>query len=81
MLECSQHLSDYKSMVIRPDAQRTANCSPRSDLAEFRTNPRCYGCPLYQDQIKIDGARVFTKLHTDSSDAQGQLTQLSVMEF
>ena len=47
-LECSQDFSHYKSMGIFPHAQWQLLYklrSPRSDLAEFRTRPRCYGCP------------------------------------
>ena len=46
-LECSQDLSHYKSMGIFPDAQGQLIPSPWSDLAEFRTRPRCYGCSRY----------------------------------
>ena len=49
-LECSQDFSHYKSMGIFPDAQGQLTnllCSPWSDLAEFRTCPRCYGCSSY----------------------------------
>ena len=39
--------------------------SPRSDLAEFRTHPKFYGCPPYlqikEDLIKNEGARVVTR--------------------
>ena len=44
-LECSQAFSHYKSMGIFPDAQ--GQLSPWSDLAEFRTRLRCYGCSRY----------------------------------
>ena len=42
-LECSQDFSHYNSMGIFPDAQRQLT----SDLAEFRTRPRCYECSRY----------------------------------
>ena len=41
-LECSQDFSHYKSMGIFQDAQ--GQLTPQS-LAEFRTPPKCYGCP------------------------------------
>ena len=43
-LEWSQEISHYKSMGIFQIAQL---CSPWSDLAEFRTRPRSYGCSRY----------------------------------
>ena len=46
-LECSQYFSHYKSMGIFPGAQGQLIRSPWSDLAEFRTRPKCYGCPCY----------------------------------
>ena len=46
-LECSQDYSHYKSMGIVPDAQGQLTRSPWSDLAEFRTRPRCYECSRY----------------------------------
>ena len=38
-LKCSQDFSHYKSMGIFPDTQGQLTWS---DLAEFRTRPRCY---------------------------------------
>ena len=46
-LECSQDFSHYKPMGIFPDAQGQLTPLPWSDLAEFRTRPRCYGCSPY----------------------------------
>ena len=46
-LECSQDFSHYKSMGIFTDAQGQLLRSPWSDLAAFRTRPRCYGCSCY----------------------------------
>ena len=51
-LECSQDFSHYKSMGIFPDAQGQLTRSPWSDLAEFRTRPRCYGCPRLPASMK-----------------------------
>ena len=51
----------------------------RSDLAEFRTHLRLYGCPCTckneKDPIKNKGPREVTRLFIDFLDAQGQLTQ------
>ena len=38
-------------------------------------------CKNEEDPIKIEGARVVTTLFINFSDAQGQLTPKSVMEF
>ena len=37
-------------------------------------------CKIEEDPIKNEGARVVTTLFIDFSDAQWQLTQMSVME-
>ena len=44
-LECSQDFFHYKSMGIFSNAQ--GQLTPKSSLAEFRTRPRCNGCPRY----------------------------------
>ena len=46
-LECSQDFPHYKSMGIFPDAPGQLTPQPSSDLAEFRTRSRCYGCSRY----------------------------------
>ena len=46
-LECSQDFSHYKSMGIYQTLKESKLCSPWSDLVEFRTRPRLYGCPRY----------------------------------
>ena len=46
-LECSQDFSHYKSMGIFPELKGSLLCSPWSDLAEFQSRPRCYGCSRY----------------------------------
>ena len=47
-LEWSQDFSHYKSMGIFQIAQgQLTDRSPWSDLAEFRTRPRSYGCSRY----------------------------------
>ena len=38
-------------------------------------------CRYEEDPIKNEGARVLTRLYDDFSDAQGQLTPKSAMEF
>ena len=77
-LECSQSFSHYKSVGFFQTLKGSYLRSPWSDLAEFRSRSRCYGCPLsYQyeeDPIKNRGARVFTTLFINFSDAQGQKT-------
>ena len=45
--ECSQDFSHYTSMGIVPDAQGQLTPQSLSDLAEFQTRPRCYGCSCY----------------------------------
>ena len=52
-------------------------CSPWSDLVKFRTRPSLYGTLLTGKMKKIrskKGARVFTTLYINFSDAQGQVT-------
>ena len=46
-LECSQDFSHYKSMGFFRTLEGSLIRSPWSDLTEFRTRPRCYGCPHY----------------------------------
>ena len=38
-------------------------------------------CKTEEDPIKNEGARVLTRLHVIFSDAQGQVTQQSAVEF
>ena len=56
-----------------------------SNRAEFRTCPRYNSCPPYlqgeEDPIKNESARVLTRLYIIFSDAQGQLTPKSAVEF
>ena len=49
-------------------------------LDEFRTHTRFYGCPRYLKHVN-GSARVYTTLCIDFSDAEGQLTPLSVVEY
>ena len=83
-LEWSQHFFHYNSMGIFPDTQW--QLTPQSEVSSGRISDpsRLYGCPCYQQEWrrsnKKKGARVVTTLSIDLSDAQGQLTQKSVME-
>ena len=52
-----------------------------SNCAEFRTRPRYHSCMNKEDPIKNEGARVLTRLYIVFSEAQGQLTPKSVVEF
>ena len=49
---------------------------PWSDLAEFRTYPKCICCSYYLQEygLKTEGHRVDTTSYVDFSDAQGQIT-------
>ena len=68
-------------MGIFPDTQ--GQLTPLSDLAEFRTNLRCYGCPnCLQEWRRSDenkGTRVFITLNINFSDAQWQIALELVM--
>ena len=44
-LECSQHLSHYKSMGVFQTLKGSLLRSPWPGLVEFRTHLRLYGCP------------------------------------
>ena len=52
----------FKSMKIFPYAQGQLTPHSLSDMAQFRTRSRCYGCPFTckneEDLIKNEGARV-----------------------
>ena len=70
-LECSHHFSHCQSMgiffqTVKDSLLRRA-CS---DQAEFRTNPRLYSLKNKDDSNKNEGARVFTPLYIDFSEAQ-----------
>ena len=79
-LECSQHFSHYKSMGVFSDKLRSA----WSTQAEFQNFSPDFivvllSCKNQVDLIKNEGAKVFRTLYIDFSDAQGQLTPLSVV--
>ena len=69
-LECSQDFSHYKSMGIFPDAQ--GQLTPQSLVRDVMNV--LVTCKYEEDLIKNRGARVFTTLYVNFSDAQGQIT-------
>ena len=84
-LECSQDFSHYKSMGIFPDAQgqltpqslvRSGRISNSSEILFINV---LVTCKYEEDPIKNRGARVFTTLYVNFSDAQGQITLESVV--
>ena len=79
VLECSQDFSHYKSMGIFPDAQgqltplstvRSAQISNSVETLWLSSLP----AKMKKIRSKIKGARVFTTLYINFSDAQGQIT-------
>ena len=78
-LECSQDLSNYKSMVIFSRRSRASNSAVLGpiwqnfelvlDVIDFLVTYQ-----YEEDLIKNRGARVFTTLYINNSDAQGQIT-------
>ena len=83
-LECSQDFSHYKSMGIFFRRSRAANSGvlgpigPNFEL--FRdVMDVLISCQYEEDPIKNRGARVFTILYINLSDAQGQITLELVM--
>ena len=76
-LECSQDFTHYKSMVIFPDAQvqLTLQSTVRSgQISNSVETLWLSSLPAKEDLIKNRGARVFTTLYINFSDAQGQIT-------
>ena len=83
-LECLQDFSHYKSMGIFPDAQ--GQLTPQSLVESCRNSKSSeilwlssLPAIIKKDPIKTEGARVFTTLYVDFSDAQGQITLKSVV--
>ena len=78
-LECSQEFSHYKSMGIFPDAQgqltpqSLVRSGPSSNYVQDLMDV-LVTCQYEEDPIKNRGARVFTTLHINFSDVQGQIT-------
>ena len=76
-LECSQDFSHYKSIGIFPDAQEQLTLQSMVGSGQISTSSK----PLWlsslpakmKDPIKNEGARVFTTLYINFSDAQGQI--------
>ena len=78
-LECSQDFSHYKSMGIFPDSQwqltpqslvRSGRISISSEMLWMSSLP----ASMKKIRSKNRGARVFTTLYINFSDAQGQIT-------
>ena len=83
-LECSQDFSHYKSMGIFSRRSRAANSAvlgpiwPNFELVRDVINV-LVTCKYGEDPIKNRGARVFTTLYVNFSDAQGHITLESVV--
>ena len=83
-LDCSQDFSHYKSMGIFSRRSRAANSAvlspiwPNLELVRDVMNV-LVTCKYEEDPIKNRGARVFTTLYINFSDAQGQITLESVV--
>ena len=83
-LEWSQHLSHCTSMGIFSNGQ--GQLTPQSMVGSGRISKLIRDfmvilvtCKNKVGPIKNDGARVFTKLYINFSDAQGQITQESMV--
>ena len=78
-LECSQSFSHYKTMGIFSRRSRAANSAvlgpiwPNFELV-LDVMDVLVTYQYEEDPIKIRGARVFTTLYINFSDAQGQIT-------
>ena len=83
-LECSQDFSHYKSMGIFSRCSRAANSAVLGRIWLKFELVRDFmvvllTCKNKEDLIKNEGARVFTTLYINFSDAQGQITLDSVV--
>ena len=83
-LDCSQDFSHYKSMGIFSDAQ--GQLTPQSLVRSGRISNSSemlwmslITCKYEEGPIKNTGARVFTTLYINCSDAQGQITLASMV--
>ena len=79
VLDCSQDFSHYKSMGIFPDAQGQLTLQSMVRSGHISKLGRDFmvvllTCKNEEDLIKNRGARVFTTLYINFSDAQGQIT-------
>ena len=78
-LECSQDISHFKSMGFFSRRSRAANSAvvgpmwPNFELVRDVMDA-LVTCQYEEDPIKNRGARVFTTLYINFSDAQGQIT-------
>ena len=83
-LECLQDFPLYKSMGIFSRSSRAANSAvlgpiwPNFELVRDVIDV-LVTCKYEEDPIKNRGARVFTTLYVNFSDAQGQITLKSVV--
>ena len=77
-LECSQDFSHYKSMGIFQTLKAANSAVLGRILPKFELvrdiRVVLITCKNKEDPIKNEGARVFTTLYIDFSDAQGQIT-------
>ena len=78
-LECSQDFSHYKSMRIFPDVQGQLTLQSTVRTGQILNPVQDFmvvllTCKNEEDPIKNRGARVFTTLYINFSDAQGQIT-------
>ena len=79
VLDCSQDFSHCKSMGIFPDAQgqltqqSMVQSGQISNSSEMLYMDVLVTCQYEEDPIKNRGARVFTRLYINFSDAQGQI--------
>ena len=83
-LECSQDFSHHKSMGIFSRRSRAAHSAVHSPIWSNFEHGRDFmvvllTCKNKEDRIKNRGARVFTTLYINFSDAQGQITLESVV--
>ena len=79
VLDCSQDFSHYKSMGIFSRRSRAANSAVHGPIWSNVELVRDFmvvliTCKNEEDPIKNRGARVFTTLYINFSDAQGQIT-------
>ena len=79
VLDCSQDFSHFKSMGIFPDAQ--GQLTPQSTVRSGQISNSfktlwlsSLPAKMKKNLIKNVGARVFTTLYINVSDAQGQIT-------
>ena len=80
--EWSQHFFHYKSIGIFPDGQEQSLVRSGRILNSFETLwLSLLPAKIKNTRLKMKGARVFTKLYINFSDAHGQILQVSVVVF